>query len=92
MILTEALAGERPFVATPAGGTADITPDPKMLVPINDAPALADALERYLSNPAEAAAAGRAGRDYILETRSPAVIGARLRTIYDSALAAHGTT
>lgn len=82
MILTEALAGARPFVATPVGGTAGITPDADMLVPVSDAPALADALRRYLVDPKLAREAGERGRQYIRETRSPEVIGARLREIY----------
>jgi len=83
MILTEALAGARPFVATPVGGTAQITPDADMLVPVGDAPALAAALGRYLRDPQLAEAAGRRGQDHIRKTRSPAVIDARLREIYE---------
>lgn len=84
MILTEALAAGRPFVATPVGGTGSITPDPQMLVPVDDAAALAEAIGRYLRDPAAARAAGEAGREWIRETRSPAVIDRKLREIYAS--------
>lgn len=82
MILTEALACARPFVATPVGGTALITPDPRMLVPVADADALANALARYLTDPLEAESAGRAGQEYVTKTRGPEVIDARFREIY----------
>lgn len=83
MILTEALAGARPFVATPVGGTAQITPDPSMLVPLDDVPALAAAIGRYLRNPALAERDGLRGQQHVAATRSPEVIGARLRQIYE---------
>jgi glycosyltransferase involved in cell wall biosynthesis len=82
MILTEALATARPFVATPVGGTPQITPDENMLVPVDDADALARAMQRYLTDGRLAAAAGRRGQQYIIETRSPEVIDVRLREIY----------
>lgn len=82
MILTEALAGARPFVATPVGGTAQIAPDPGMLVPVNDVPALADAIGRYLRDPELAQRDGLRGQQHIAATRSPRVIDAELRRIY----------
>lgn len=83
MILTEALAGARPFVATAVGGTAQITPDPSMLVPLDDVPALAAAIGRYLRDPALAERDGLRGRQHVAATRSPEVIDARLRQIYE---------
>jgi glycosyltransferase involved in cell wall biosynthesis len=84
MILTESLAAGRPFVATDIGGVATITPDPEMLVAVDDAPALADGIARYLNDAKAAGAAGRRGRQYMVETRSPEVVGAKLRAIYES--------
>jgi len=84
MILTEALAAARPFVATDVGGTADITPDPSMIIPVDDVAALADRVGNYLRDPVAAGEAGRAGQRYIAATRSPAVIGRRLNSIYRS--------
>jgi glycosyltransferase involved in cell wall biosynthesis len=84
MILSEALAAGRPFVATPVGGTRDITPDEDMIVPVNDSEALATAIGRYLRDGELAAVAGERGRRYIIETRSPEVIDRKLRAIYES--------
>jgi glycosyltransferase involved in cell wall biosynthesis len=83
MILTEALAGARPFVATPVGGTAEIASDPKMLVPVGDAPALAAAIGAYLRDPVLAERDGRRGQAHIAATRSPEVIDKQLRRIYE---------
>ncbi|TAM71434.1 glycosyltransferase family 4 protein [Mycobacterium sp.] len=82
MILTEALAGARPFVATPVGGTPEIASDPRMLVPVDDAPALAAAIGRYLRDPGLAERDGLSGQAHIAATRSPEVVGAQLRRIY----------
>jgi glycosyltransferase involved in cell wall biosynthesis len=84
LIVTEALAGARPAVSTPVSGTPGIVPDPKMLVPVGDAPALAAAIGRYLRDPELAERDGRKGQEHIAATRSPEVIGAQLRRIYES--------
>lgn len=83
MILTEALAGARPFVATAVGGTAEIAPDPSMLVPVGDVPALAAAIGRYLRDPELAERDGFRGQEHVAATRSPHVIDAQLRRIYE---------
>lgn len=83
MILTEALAGARPFVATPVGGTAEIASDPSMLVPAGDVPALAAAIGRYLRDANLAERDGLRGQAHIAATRSPEVIDAELRRIYE---------
>jgi len=83
MILTEALAGARPFVATPVGGTAEIASDPSMLVPVGDVPALAAAIGRYLRDPGLAERDGLRGQAHIAATRSPEIIDAELRRIYE---------
>lgn len=84
LIVTEALAGARPAVSTPVSGTASIVPDPNMLVPVDDAPALAAAIGRYLRDPELAERDGLKGQAHIAATRSPEVIGAELRRIYES--------
>jgi glycosyltransferase involved in cell wall biosynthesis len=83
MILTEALAGARPFVATPVGGTAEIASDPRMLVSVGDVPALAAAIGRYLRDADLAERDGLRGQAHIAATRSPDVIDAVLRRIYE---------
>jgi len=84
LIVTEALAGGRPAVSTPVSGTPGIVPDSDMLVPVDDAPALAAAIGRYLRDPELAERDGLRGRAHIAATRSPEVIGAELRGIYES--------
>lgn len=90
MILTEALASARPFVATPVGGTAAIAPDPSMLVPVDDVSALAAAIGRYLRDPDLAERDGRRGQEHVAATRSPQVIDAELRRIYQGSGIAAG--
>jgi glycosyltransferase involved in cell wall biosynthesis len=84
MILTEALAAARPFVATPVGGTSDLAPCQTMLVPVEDANALADAIAHFLTDPAAAERVGNHCRDFCRETRGPAVIDLALREFYDA--------
>jgi glycosyltransferase involved in cell wall biosynthesis len=84
MILTEALAAGRPFVATPVGGTRQLAQSDQMLVPVGDVPALAAALRRYLTDRSCASAQGRRAQKFCLETRSPEIIGTKLRAIYDA--------
>jgi glycosyltransferase involved in cell wall biosynthesis len=84
MILTEALASGRPFVATPVGGTAELAPCEGMLVPVADPTALADALERFLHNAELAQSVGARCQQFCRDTRGPEVIGAQLRQFYES--------
>jgi glycosyltransferase involved in cell wall biosynthesis len=85
MILAEALASGRPFVATPVGGIPELTPSSgnHMLVPVENADELSAALELYLRNRHFAGEMGRIGQRFCSETRSPSVIDRRLREIYD---------
>jgi hypothetical protein len=82
MILTEALAAGRPFVSTPVGGTEQLAPCDGMIVPVEDPPALADAIERFLCDPDAAHQVGARCREFCEETRGPEVIGAELRAFY----------
>lgn len=84
LIVAEALAGARPAVATPVSGTPTIVSDPKMLVPVDDPQALADAIGRYLRDPDLAERDGVKGQAHIAATRSPEIIGAKLRQIYEA--------
>jgi glycosyltransferase involved in cell wall biosynthesis len=84
MILTEALASGRPFVATAVGGNRSIAPRPQELLRVGDARGLAVAIRRYLTDPSLALRAGEEGRAYCRATRSPEVIARRLRPIYQS--------
>lgn len=82
MILTEALAAGRPFVATPVGGTDALAPCEGMIVPVEDPLALANAIERFLDDPQAAQRVGARCREFCEETRGPATIGAELREFY----------
>lgn len=82
MILTEALAAGRPFVATPVGGTAELAPCEEMLVPIDDPSALADALQRFLTDRDWAQLVGTRCQQFCRATRGPEVIDPELREFY----------
>jgi glycosyltransferase involved in cell wall biosynthesis len=85
MILTEAMSAGRPFVGTPVGGIPDLAREGGMLVPVDDELALADRLTDLLADPVLACAIGERGRQFCIETRSIAVIDARLQKLYAAA-------
>jgi glycosyltransferase involved in cell wall biosynthesis len=87
MVLTEAMGAARPFVATPVGGIPSLAPG-GLLVPVEDAGALADAMTRLLADPDEAEALGRRGQELIRNTRDIAESDHRLRALYDRVRAA----
>lgn len=84
MILTEALAAGRPFVATPVGGTRELAPCEEMIVPVEDVAALARAIELFLVDAQEAQRVGTRCQDFCRETRGPEIIGASLRSFYEA--------
>jgi glycosyltransferase involved in cell wall biosynthesis len=83
MILAEAMAAGRPFVATPVGGVESLAQG-GLLVGVGDAPALAAALEGLLADPDRAQAIGRAGAARCEDWMAPEVVGARLRELYST--------
>ncbi|HTU77801.1 MAG TPA: glycosyltransferase family 4 protein [Solirubrobacteraceae bacterium] len=84
MILTEALAAGRPFVATPVGGTQELAPCEEMIVPVDDAPALARAMALFLTDPTAAQRVGIQCQRFCMETRGPEIIGSQLRAFYQT--------
>jgi glycosyltransferase involved in cell wall biosynthesis len=82
MILTEALAAGRPFIATPVGGTGELAPCEEMLVPVEDSTSLADAMERFLTDVDVAQRVGDRCQQFCRDTRSPRVIDVELRKFY----------
>lgn len=70
MGMLEAMAHGLPVVMTPVGGVPDVVRpgEAGLLVPVDDAPALAAALDEVLSDPERATAMGRAGRLLVEET------------------------
>jgi glycosyltransferase involved in cell wall biosynthesis len=71
--LLEAMACQIPVIATPVGGIPDVVSDCDngILVPANDAGALADSIGRVLGDRSLAAKLGAAGRQTIVERFTP---------------------
>jgi glycosyltransferase involved in cell wall biosynthesis len=63
-VVVEAMLAERPVIATDAGGPSDILEHEKtgLLVPLKDAPAMAQALAQLIENPLAAARMGQRAR------------------------------
>jgi len=89
----EAMAVSRPVVASDTGGLREIVADgvTGTLVPARDAGQLADAIEVFLSDPARAAAFGRAGRSRAVELFSESAHAARVQGVYDRLITAAGS-
>ena len=85
MVLTEAMAGGRPFVSTPVGGIPELARAGGVLVPAGNPEALSRSLVRFLADPALARTLGARAQEYCRETRSLEVIDARLRSLYHDA-------
>ncbi len=82
--ILDAMALEKPVVATAAVGTRDIVQDgvTGLLTPVGDPYATARALARLLSNPAEARAMGAAGKKVILSRFSQEAMVKRTGQLY----------
>lgn len=78
----EALRAGTPLVATRAGGTPELVGEAAELVPVGDAAALGDALERVLTDPGRAAALVEAGRRRAAEWPDEAGAGRRVVAVY----------
>ena len=86
--LLQALAMERPVVATDDGAVAEIIRDQEtgLLVPREQPRALADALEKMLDQPAFAGACGRRGRELVARRYSRAAMLDALEALYGTIL------
>ena len=84
MAVLEAAAGGVPMVASAVGGVPELVDDGRtgLLVPPGDAAALAGALTRLLSDPAEADRMGRAGWARVRARHDPAAHVAALVEVY----------
>ncbi len=91
-VLLEAAAMEAPVVATCVPGCVDAVDDgvTGILVPVHDGRALADAIRRYLDDPALRRAHGRAARERVLRDFRPDVIWEALYDEYARLLREHG--
>jgi glycosyltransferase involved in cell wall biosynthesis len=90
--LLEALALERPVVATRVGGIPEIVThgESGLLVPPADPAAMADAILRLLDDPRLAAACGAAGRRTIEARYGLDAMAARFTALYEELAAARG--
>jgi glycosyltransferase involved in cell wall biosynthesis len=88
----EAMACGLPIVATDSGGVRDFVADASSgaVVPTGDAPALAEALERYLANPELARRAGGYNRRKASEEFSWPESARQLREIYRTTIESRG--
>ncbi len=82
--ILDAMALEKPVVATAAVGTRDIVQDEVtgLLTPVGDPEAAAQAIARVLSNPEEAKAMGTAGRELVLRRFSQEAMVKRTGQLY----------
>jgi glycosyltransferase involved in cell wall biosynthesis len=86
--IREAMAMEKPVVATDAGGNAELVSSPAVgwLIPMKDRAALTRALTEIIEDPARAAAVGRAARDHVVRGFSKELRISRLEELYASIL------
>ena len=86
--LKEALAAERPVVATDVGGAREITQNGRtgMIVPPSDPQRLAEAVDWLLTHTDEAAKMGREGRQYVISEFSEDRLVKKTRQIYNELL------
>jgi len=89
LVLLEAMALGTPIVSTDVGGVGDVVTDGEtgLLVPPNDAPALAAALERVLDDPDLAARLAAAGKRYTDEHCSVRAMVSDYLSAYTDAIA-----
>jgi glycosyltransferase involved in cell wall biosynthesis len=87
--LLEAAAAGRPLIATNVPGCREICHDGVngILVPVDDADALAAAIKTLAENPALRAQYGAASRQMVESDLSAAAVGAKLLALYQSMLA-----
>lgn len=91
MTVVEALAYGSPLVAASAGGICEIVEDGEngVLVPIEDPPALAAALDALLDDPERAAGLAARGRAYYEAKLRPDRVGAITADYYESVVGQH---
>jgi glycosyltransferase involved in cell wall biosynthesis len=91
-VLLEALAAGVPVVATEVGGVRELIEHEAngLLTPPADPKAMADAIERVLSDEVSAAARSREGRKRVLQDFAPETYSARLLELYEQVLDSRG--
>jgi sugar transferase (PEP-CTERM/EpsH1 system associated) len=88
----EAMAAGLPVIATQVGGNPELVKHGStgLLVPASDPPALAAALDHYLSNPALRKQHGRSGQRRVMEEFSLERMAGAYRELYHSLAATRG--
>jgi glycosyltransferase involved in cell wall biosynthesis len=84
-VVIEAMAAEKPVVATRGGGIPEIVLDgvTGLLVPMNEAPAMSHAILQILSDPTAAAKMGAAGRQRVVDHFTIERTARQVQDIYD---------
>ena len=90
--IREAMAMEKPVIATTAGGNDELitSEDVGWLIPMRDHDALVRAIEQVMSNPQRAAEVGRNARRHVVNGYSKELRIDRLESLYSSILRAKG--
>jgi glycosyltransferase involved in cell wall biosynthesis len=86
--IREAMAMEKPVIATDAGGNRELvsSPDVGWLIPMKDRAALTSALLAVIENPAHSAGVGKAARQHVVQGFSKELRIRRLEELYESVL------
>ena len=84
MVLLEAMGAGVPVVTTPVEGIAEVVTDGEngILVPPDDIPSLATAIQRALTDPVTSARLGSAGRDTVLERYTSDAMARGIESVY----------
>jgi glycosyltransferase involved in cell wall biosynthesis len=87
-VVTEAMVVAKPVVATRGGGVPEIVQDglTGLLVPMNDAPAMAEAVCQLLADPERARQMGLAGRERALRHFTVEGTARRLESVFEKVL------
>ncbi|HYO76300.1 MAG TPA: glycosyltransferase family 4 protein, partial [Thermoanaerobaculia bacterium] len=86
--IREAMAMQKPVIATSAGGNGELVSSPEVgwLIPMKDRAALTSALLEIIDNPERAAAIGRAAREHVARGFSKELRISRLEELYGEIL------
>jgi glycosyltransferase involved in cell wall biosynthesis len=84
-VIIEGMAAGKPVVATNGGGVPEIIEDGQsgILVPMDDAPALADAICRVLADPEQAKAMGARARQRVMDHFTVEETARRVQAVYE---------
>lgn len=88
-VVVEGMAAGLPVIATDGGGVREIIQHGKtgLLVPLDDAPALARALLDLLADPAQARRLGAAARAHVRDNFAAAAAARKIEQVYETVLA-----